>query len=57
MASMTIFVKNPCISLDRTLLLNNGAEKYIRKAKQSHESCKAAATDALRDLGLDNYNS
>lgn len=57
MASMTIFVKNPCISLDRTLLLNNGAEKYIRKAKQSHESCKAAATDALRDLGLDSYNS
>jgi hypothetical protein len=42
-------------SLDRTLLLGNGVEKYIRKAKQSHESCKDAASDALRDLGLDDY--
>ncbi|KAF3435360.1 hypothetical protein FNV43_RR22449 [Rhamnella rubrinervis] len=40
----------------RTLLLNNGVEKHIRKAKQSHESCKDAATDALRDLGLHDYN-
>ncbi|XP_015874296.3 uncharacterized protein LOC107411265 [Ziziphus jujuba] len=47
-------VRNP---ENRILLLNNGVEKYVRKAKQSHESCKAAATDALRDLGLDNYNS
>lgn len=41
---------------NRTILLSNGIEKYIRKAKQSHESCKEAATDALRDLGLDDYN-
>ncbi|PPR85478.1 hypothetical protein GOBAR_AA35220 [Gossypium barbadense] len=41
----------------RTLLLNNGIDKFIRKAKENHESCKDAATDALRDLGLDNYNS
>ncbi|THG20869.1 hypothetical protein TEA_024089 [Camellia sinensis var. sinensis] len=39
-----------------TLLLNNGIEKIIRKAKENHTSCKDAATDALRDLGLDNYN-
>ncbi|MBA0675672.1 hypothetical protein Goari_017201 [Gossypium aridum] len=41
----------------QTLLLNNGIDKFIRKAKENHESCKDAATDALRDLGLDNYNS
>ncbi|KAM7250711.1 hypothetical protein ACFE04_022594 [Oxalis oulophora] len=40
-----------------TLLLNNGIEKIIRKVKQNNASCKEAATDALRDLGLDNYNS
>lgn len=44
------------LALNRTLLLNNGIEKYIRKAKQNHESCRDAATDALRDLGLDDYN-
>ncbi|KAI3889797.1 hypothetical protein MKX03_033835 [Papaver bracteatum] len=42
---------------NRTILLANGIEKIIRKAKENHVSCKAAATDALRDLGLDNYNS
>ncbi|XP_054776818.1 uncharacterized protein LOC129285256 [Prosopis cineraria] len=41
---------------NRTILLNNGVEKCIRKAKQNHDSCKDAATDALRDLGLDDYN-
>ena len=41
----------------RKILLNNGIEQLIRKAKQTHKNCKAAATDALRDLGLDNYNS
>lgn len=40
----------------RTLLLGNGIEALLRKAKGSHKSCKNAATDALRDLGLDNYN-
>ncbi|KAF8410007.1 hypothetical protein HHK36_002527 [Tetracentron sinense] len=44
------------LQICRTLLLNNGIEKIIRKAKENHESCKEAATDALRDLGLDNYN-
>jgi armadillo repeat-containing protein 6 len=41
----------------RTLLLGNGIEKLIRKAKGNHKSCKDAATDALRDLGVDNYNA
>lgn len=40
----------------RTILLGNGIEKLIRKAKMNYKSCKNAATDALRDLGLDNYN-
>uniref|UniRef100_A0A7N0VD33 LRRK2 ARM repeat domain-containing protein n=1 Tax=Kalanchoe fedtschenkoi TaxID=63787 RepID=A0A7N0VD33_KALFE len=47
-------VRNP---ENRTILLNNGIEKLIRKAKETHHSCKNAAADALRDLGLDNYNS
>ncbi|XP_042009680.1 uncharacterized protein LOC121758336 isoform X1 [Salvia splendens] len=42
---------------NRKFLLNNGIEQLIRKAKQTLKNCKAAATDALRDLGLDNYNS
>ncbi|KAL5855659.1 hypothetical protein ACOSQ4_005461 [Xanthoceras sorbifolium] len=46
-------VRNP---ENRTLLLSNGIEKLIRQAKENHQSCKAAATDALRDLGLDDYN-
>ncbi|KAK7308583.1 hypothetical protein VNO77_42202 [Canavalia gladiata] len=48
-----LVVRNP---ENRAILLNNGIEKYIRKAKQTHGNCKDAATDALRDLGLDNYN-
>ncbi|KAK6136853.1 hypothetical protein DH2020_029408 [Rehmannia glutinosa] len=42
---------------NRKILLSNGIEEVIRKAKQRHKSCKDAATDALRDLGVDNYNS
>ncbi|CAH9057670.1 unnamed protein product [Cuscuta europaea] len=42
---------------NRVLLLANGIEKLVRKAKSTHKSCKAAATDALRDLGLVDYNS
>ncbi|XP_010447171.1 PREDICTED: armadillo repeat-containing protein 6-like [Camelina sativa] len=42
---------------NRTILLANGIEKLIRTAKANNELCRAAATDALRDLGLDNYNS
>eukprot|EP00257_Ricinus_communis_P017923 XP_015576491.1 armadillo repeat-containing protein 6 [Ricinus communis] len=48
-----LVVRNP---ENRTLLLSHGIENIIRKAKASHETCKDAATDALRDLGLDNYN-
>ncbi|KAF7840868.1 armadillo repeat-containing protein 6 [Senna tora] len=48
-----LVVRNP---ENRTILLKNGIEKYIRKAKQNHDNCKDAATDALRDLGLDDYN-
>ncbi|XP_047975065.1 armadillo repeat-containing protein 6-like [Salvia hispanica] len=44
------------IAENRKILLNNGIEQLIRRAKQTHKNCKAAATDALRDLGLDNYN-
>lgn len=42
---------------NRTILLSSGIEQIIRKAKASHQSCKDAATDALRDLGLDDYNA
>ncbi|KAF6162623.1 hypothetical protein GIB67_003169 [Kingdonia uniflora] len=42
---------------NRTILLGNGIEKIIRRAKENNEGCRAAAADALRDLGLDNYNS
>ncbi|XP_072982576.1 uncharacterized protein [Typha latifolia] len=48
-----LVVRNP---ENRTILLSNGIEKLIRKAKGVHETCKDAATAALRDLGLDNYN-
>ncbi|KAK6946150.1 hypothetical protein RJ641_013694 [Dillenia turbinata] len=49
-----LVVRNP---ENRTLLLNNGIEKIIRRTKETHESCKDAAAAALRDLGLDNYNA
>ncbi|KAF3534781.1 hypothetical protein DY000_02036635 [Brassica cretica] len=42
---------------NRKILLANGIEKLIRNAKANNEICRASATDALRDLGLDNYNS
>uniref|UniRef100_A0A1J3HX74 Armadillo repeat-containing protein 6 n=2 Tax=Noccaea caerulescens TaxID=107243 RepID=A0A1J3HX74_NOCCA len=42
---------------NRTLLLAIGIEKLIRTAKANNETCRESATDALRDLGLDNYNS
>ncbi|XP_021738477.1 armadillo repeat-containing protein 6-like [Chenopodium quinoa] len=48
-----LVVRNP---ENRKILLDNGIEKIIRKGKENHQSCNAAATDALRDLGLDNYN-
>ncbi|CAN6482877.1 unnamed protein product [Victoria cruziana] len=48
-----LVVRNP---ENRDIFLNNGTEKIIRQAKHNHESCKRAATDALRDLGLDSYN-
>ncbi|KAL6912091.1 hypothetical protein ACP4OV_000896 [Aristida adscensionis] len=49
-----LVVRNP---ENRTILLNDGAEKLIRKAKMMHGNSKDAATSALRDLGLDNYNA
>ncbi|KDP38234.1 hypothetical protein JCGZ_04877 [Jatropha curcas] len=48
-----LVVRNP---ENRTLLLNQGIEKIIRRARETHETCKDAATDALRDLGLSNYS-
>ncbi|CAN4088852.1 unnamed protein product [Withania somnifera] len=48
-----LVVRNP---ENRTILLGNGIEELIRKAKMNYKSCKNAATDALRDLGLDGYN-
>ncbi|XP_057965199.1 uncharacterized protein LOC131155801 isoform X2 [Malania oleifera] len=48
-----LVVRNP---ENRTLLLNIGIEKFVRKAKENHESCKDAASAALRDLGLNDYN-
>ncbi|CAA7025233.1 unnamed protein product [Microthlaspi erraticum] len=42
---------------NRTHLLAIGIEKLIRTAKANNETCRESATDALRDLGLDNYNS
>ncbi|GAB2267269.1 hypothetical protein Dimus_002255 [Dionaea muscipula] len=48
-----LVVRNP---ENRVILLNNGIEKIIRKARENHVSCKAAATDALRDMGIDNYS-
>lgn len=49
-----LVVRNP---ENRTLLLGLDIEKIIRTAKRNHPSCRTAATDALRDLGLDNYNA
>ncbi|KAL8238253.1 hypothetical protein R6Q59_019334 [Mikania micrantha] len=58
--------KNSCLMIrnlvarnpeNRPILLSNGIEKIIRNAKESHKSCRDAATAALRDLGLGNYNS
>ncbi|CAA2961972.1 Hypothetical predicted protein, partial [Olea europaea subsp. europaea] len=45
-----LVVRNP---ENRTLSLGNDIEALLRKAKESHKSCKNAATDALRNLGLD----
>ncbi|KAG8368325.1 hypothetical protein BUALT_Bualt15G0033900 [Buddleja alternifolia] len=49
-----LVVRNP---ENRKILIGNGIEQLIRGAKRNHKSCKDAATDALRDLGVDNYNS
>lgn len=42
---------------NRIILLSSGIEKLIRKTKGTHDSCKNAASAALRDLGLDDYNA
>ncbi|KAK1439905.1 hypothetical protein QVD17_05730 [Tagetes erecta] len=58
--------KNSCLMIrnlvarnpeNRPILLSNGIEKIIRNAKESHKNCRDAAVAALRDLGLENYNS
>ncbi|KAI3675276.1 hypothetical protein L1987_84864 [Smallanthus sonchifolius] len=58
--------KNSCLMIrnlvarnpeNRPILLSNGIEKIIRNAKENHKSCRDAAVAALRDLGLENYNS
>ncbi|KAJ3695860.1 hypothetical protein LUZ60_001237 [Juncus effusus] len=48
-----LVVRNP---ENRVIFLNGGIEKLIRKAK-GMQGCKDAATDALRDLGVDDYNA
>ncbi|XP_078432756.1 ARM repeat superfamily protein isoform X2 [Wolffia australiana] len=48
-----LVVRNP---ENRTFLLSKGIERLIRKVKYSSETCKDAASAALRDLGLDDYN-
>ncbi|XP_038712811.1 armadillo repeat-containing protein 6 isoform X2 [Tripterygium wilfordii] len=57
--SACIMIRNLAVrnQENRTIMLNNGIEKIIRNAKENHQSCKDAASDALRDLGLNNYNS
>jgi hypothetical protein len=39
----------------RPLILEKGLEPLLRKAKDTHETCKDVGSAALRDLGLDNY--
>lgn len=41
----------------RTVLLEKGAEGLLREVKAAYPSCADAGAAALRDLGLDNYNS
>lgn len=41
----------------RAALLDRGAEALLRQVKAAHPSCADAGSAALRDLGLDNYNS
>ncbi|KAL9264446.1 Armadillo repeat-containing protein [Drosera capensis] len=56
-----LVVRNPenrqVLLILKVILLNNGIETIIRKARENHESCEAAAADALRDLGIANYKS
>lgn len=41
----------------RPLLLERGAESLLRRIKRTYPACQDAASAALRDLGLDNYNA
>lgn len=41
---------------NRSAILDRGLELRIRSAKANHTKCKDAASDALRDLGFENYN-
>jgi len=47
-----------CRSPDvRAVLLDKGAEGVLRQVKAAYPACADAGSAALRDLGLDNYNS
>lgn len=41
----------------RASLLDKGAEALLRQVKCAYPSCAEAGAAALRDLGLENYNS
>lgn len=41
----------------RAVLLDKGAEGLLRRVKAAYPTCSDAGSAALRDLGLDNYNS
>lgn len=55
MAVRNLVVRNP---EHRPLFLETGAEALLRQCKAVHAgACKDAGAAALRDLGLDEYNS
>lgn len=54
MALRNIAVRSPDV---RAALLDKGAEMLLRQVKAAYPACADAGSAALRDLGLDNYNS
>ncbi|KAL4433644.1 hypothetical protein ABPG75_000085 [Micractinium tetrahymenae] len=54
MALRNIAVRSPDV---RAALLDKGAEALLRQVKAAYPACADAGSAALRDLGLDNYNS
>lgn len=58
----TALVGIPCLPMRRSpevraSLLDKGAEALLRQVKCAYPSCAEAGAAALRDLGLENYNS